>query len=81
MTPRERWEAVLSGKRPDHVPCDYTGTAEVTQRLLTELRCASERQLWERLGVDKCIQLSPKHPTPRKTPGTCNPFGVCGTSE
>ena len=62
MTPRERWKAVLSGKRPDHVPCDYSGTDEVTQRLLTELRCDSERQLWERLGVDKCIQLTPKHP-------------------
>jgi uroporphyrinogen decarboxylase len=61
MTPRERWEALLSGRRPDRVPCDYTATAEVTQRLLTELHCASERQLWERLGVDKCIQLSPKH--------------------
>ena len=62
MTPRERWQAVLSGKRPDRVPCDYSGTAEVTQRLLTELRCTSERHLWESLGVDKCIHLAPKHP-------------------
>jgi uroporphyrinogen decarboxylase len=43
------------------VPCDYTGTDEVTGRLLRELNCASERQLWEKLGVDKCVAVSPKH--------------------
>jgi uroporphyrinogen decarboxylase len=61
MTPRERWKAVLSGKRPDRVPCDYTGTDEVTARLLRELNCASERPLWEKLGVDKCIAVSPQN--------------------
>ena len=61
MTPRERWKALLSGKQPDRVPCDYSGTDEVTQRLLKELGCTTERQLWETLGVDKCIPLSPKH--------------------
>ncbi len=61
MTPKERWQAVLSGRQPDRVPCDYSGTAEVTERLLAEMRCGSERQLWELLGVDKCIQIAPKH--------------------
>jgi hypothetical protein len=62
MNSRERWQAVLSGKQPDRVPCDYSGTAEVTACLLAELDCATERQLWERLGVDKSIPLAPKHP-------------------
>jgi len=61
MTPRERWLAVLSGKRPDRVPCDYQATKEVTSRLLTELGCASERDLWERLGIDAAIRLGPTH--------------------
>ena len=62
MTPRERWLALLAGERPDRIPCDYAGTAEVTQRLIAELGCALERELWERLGIDKCIQLGPTHP-------------------
>ena len=62
MTSRERWLAVLGGERPDRVPCDYWGTAEVTRRLLADLGCADERALYERLGVDKLIHLAPKHP-------------------
>ena len=62
MTPRERWLAVLAGERPDRVPCDYVGTAEVTGRLLAELGCPSERELWKSLGIDKCIHLGPTHP-------------------
>ena len=62
MTPRERWRAVLAGASPDRVPCDYWGTAEVTARLRRELACATDRQLWEKLGIDKCIHLAPVHP-------------------
>jgi uroporphyrinogen decarboxylase len=62
MTPRERWKAVLNGRCPDRVPCDYWGTAEVTQRLKRELNCPDDRALWQRLGVDKCIHLAPRHP-------------------
>jgi uroporphyrinogen decarboxylase len=62
MTPKERWQAVLAGKQPDRIPCDYAATAEVTARLFKDLGCASERQLWERLGVDKLILLGAKHP-------------------
>jgi uroporphyrinogen decarboxylase len=61
MTPRERWLALLDGKRPDRVPCDYWATAEVTRRLLGELGCRSERELWEALDIDKCIFLAPRH--------------------
>jgi uroporphyrinogen decarboxylase len=50
-----------TGGHSDRVPCDYWGTAEVTARLKRDLRCATERELWERLGVDKCIYLAPRH--------------------
>ena len=63
MTPRQRWRALFTGERPDRLPCDYWGTAEVTARLLKDLGCASERELYDRLGVDKCVQLTPRHPT------------------
>ncbi|HWQ52848.1 MAG TPA: uroporphyrinogen decarboxylase family protein [Bryobacteraceae bacterium] len=62
MTPRERWLAAVSGKTPDRVPCDYWGTGEVTGRLLRDLCCRSERELWQKLEVDKCIFLAPRHP-------------------
>ncbi len=61
MTPRERWQAVLSGWIPDRVPCDYWATDEVTARLLRDLGCATERALYEKLGIDKCIRLAPVH--------------------
>ncbi len=63
MTPRQRWRALFDGERPDRVPCDYWGTAEVTARLLKDLGCSGERELYERLGVDKCIHLVPRHAT------------------
>ena len=62
MTPRERWLSFFGGRRPDRVPCDYWATTEVTSRLKTELGCRSERELWEKLGIDKCIHLAPLHP-------------------
>lgn len=62
MTSRERWFALLSGRSPDRVPCDYAGTEEVTRRLLAELGCTSERELWERLSIDKLVHLGPVHP-------------------
>ena len=62
MTPRERWQAVLSGSGP-------TGslvTSGEPLRSRTALRRTSagrtERDLWERLGVDKLIFLAPRHP-------------------
>ena len=67
MLPRDRWLAVLEGKRPDRPPCDYWATAEVTARLMRDLRCASERDLWLRLGIDKCIHLAPVHPGAHET--------------
>lgn len=62
MTPRERWRALLAGEKPDRTPCDYWGTGEVTARLLRDLGCATEVELWKRLGADTCIHVSPRHP-------------------
>ncbi len=66
MTPKQRWCALLEGRAPDKVPCDYWGTAEVTRRLLQDLRCSSEPELWRKLGIDKCVFLAPKHPRARE---------------
>ena len=62
MTPRKRWQSLFRNERPDRVPCDYWGTSEVTSRLLRDLHCASERELWQCLDIDKCIYLAPRHP-------------------
>ena len=62
MTPRERWMALFNGTRPDRVPCDYWGTAEITCRLKRDLACATDRMLWQRLGIDKCVFLGARHP-------------------
>jgi uroporphyrinogen decarboxylase len=52
MTPRERWLALFAGEKPDRVPTDYWATAEVTKRLLEDLRCADTDALYERLHID-----------------------------
>jgi uroporphyrinogen decarboxylase len=67
MTPRERWLAALAGSRADRTPCDYWGTDEVTRRLLRELDCRDERELWLRLGIDKLIHLAPTHRKAKET--------------
>lgn len=66
MTPRARWRLLLQGGRPDRVPCDYWGTAEVTARLLSDLGCHTERELWKALDIDKCVFLAPRHPRARE---------------
>lgn len=53
MTPRQRWLALLRGQPVDRVPTDYQATPEVTARLLQDLGCATEEELWRKLHVDK----------------------------
>lgn len=62
MTARERWLALCEGRTPDRTPCDYWGTAEVTASLMCELGCDTERELWQRLGVDRLVRVAPLHP-------------------
>ena len=52
MTPRERWLALLDSKPVDRIPTDYQATGEVTARLLRDLDCANEGQLWRKLHID-----------------------------
>jgi len=52
MTPRERWLALLDGKPVDRIPTDYQATDEVTVRLVQELECANEDELWRKLNID-----------------------------
>lgn len=52
----------MRGGVPDRVPCDYWGTDEITARLKRDLGCPTDRELWERLGIDKLVQLVPQHP-------------------
>jgi len=59
MTPRQRWLAILAGKTPDRIPTDYQATAEVTERLKTDLGCAADDDLWRRLHVDARHMVEP----------------------
>jgi uroporphyrinogen decarboxylase len=60
MTPRERWLALLQKRPADRIPTDYQATPEVTARLLRDLGCADEMQLWRRLHVDKRKMVEPR---------------------
>jgi uroporphyrinogen decarboxylase len=62
ITPRQRWNILLRGERPDRTPSDYWGTDEITGRLKRDLGCRTDRDLWQRLGIDKLVQLVPSHP-------------------
>ena len=58
MTPRERWLALFAGEKPDRIPTDYWGTPEVTNRLLKDLRCATEEDLYINSTLILLIKLS-----------------------
>lgn len=60
MTPRERWFALLQKRRPDRIPTDYQATPEVTSRLLADLGCADETELWRKLHIDKRKMVEPR---------------------
>lgn len=62
MTPRQRWLAFWNGQPLDRVPCDFCGSADVTNRLLADLGCRSEHELWIALQIDKCICVAPHNP-------------------
>ena len=66
MTPRQRWVALLEGRRSDRVPTDYQATAEVTARLLRDLGCHDEDALWRTLQVDKRIEVCPRPERPER---------------
>ncbi|MFH1743845.1 MAG: uroporphyrinogen decarboxylase family protein [bacterium] len=74
-TPRERWIAVLNHEKPDRIPTDFWGTQEVIDRLLKDLKCPTEDDLWRELGVDKTHAVDPKYIGPEIRDGY-NLWGV-----
>lgn len=61
MTPRERVLAAISHEKVDRVPCDFWGTPEVITMLKKHLGVSEELELWEKLGIDKIVDLTPYH--------------------
>lgn len=68
MTPKERWQAVMSGEKPDRVPMDYWGTEETTALLIRHLGCSGPREMLEALRVDSLIKLEPRYCGPPLPP-------------
>jgi len=64
MTSRERWQAVLSGKKPDRWPTDFWSTGEVLERLQKELRCKDADELWQRLKIDRPFGIGGRYRGP-----------------
>jgi uroporphyrinogen decarboxylase len=69
MTPRERWQAVLSHRKPDRIPTDYWGTSEITTKLLHHFGLESTTQLWKTLHIDKVHHVNPVYVGPEPAPG------------
>jgi uroporphyrinogen decarboxylase len=61
MTPRERWLATIKRAPVDRIPTDFWGTPEVVQRLMTELGCSAEDDLWRKLGIDRTHGIAPRY--------------------
>ncbi|MHB0856956.1 MAG: uroporphyrinogen decarboxylase family protein [Anaerolineae bacterium] len=64
MTPRERWLAVLRREKPDRVPMDYWTTPEARDKLMRYLRVSSERDLLQRLHIDRPFSVGPRYVGP-----------------
>lgn len=76
MTPRQRWLALLEGKRADRIPSDYQATAEVTARLLADLNCADEESLYRKLHVDARKSVEPGWNRPEGVDPGADAWGV-----
>lgn len=74
MTPKERWMAVLAGKKPDRVPMDYWATSETTSMLLKHLGCSNELEMCRRLHLDMAVKVEPNYVGPA-LPRSSDVFG------
>ncbi len=66
MNSLERWLAVINHERPDRVPTDFWSTEEVLARLLKDLKCSQEDDLWRKLKIDKLHVIEAKYIGPAK---------------
>jgi len=74
MTPRERWLAVLTRRKPDRMPMDYWATPEATAILVKYFQCGSKRRLLKRFHVDFVVKVEPRFAGPRR-PNLTDEFG------
>ena len=66
LTSLERWQSVSHHEIPDRVPTDFWSTREVLQRLLKELNCATEDDLWRKLRIDRLHAVSARYAGPKQ---------------
>jgi|GEM_PF-3729385 len=59
MNTRERIIATMQRKKPDRIPCDIWATPEVISELKNYLGVVSEQAIWQKLGIDKIVNLTP----------------------
>jgi uroporphyrinogen decarboxylase len=69
MTPKERWLAVLSREKPDHIPMDYWATEEATRRVMEHLGCSEPWEMFRKLHVDRPVGVGPRYVGPPIEPG------------
>jgi uroporphyrinogen decarboxylase len=79
MTPRERWLAVLTRRKPDRVPMDYWATGEASEKLRQHLGCAAMDDVFARLHIDTPYTVWAKYVGPKLPEGE-NIFG-CRTRD
>ena len=75
MTPRERWQAVLSGKEPDRVPMDYWATPEAEAGIMKRLGVSDQWEMFRILHIDRPVTVEPAYVGPALKKGF-DYFGV-----
>jgi len=75
MTPRERWEAVLTRQTPDRVPMDYWATAEFSDKLVRHLGVGTLAEALDRLHVDRPLDVGGRYVGP-PIPAHQDEFGI-----
>ena len=68
MNSKERWTAVLTGKKPDRIARDYWATQEVNEKLMKHLGLSTMEEVFKKLHIDRPLGVGPKYtgPTPPK---------------
>jgi uroporphyrinogen decarboxylase len=64
MTPRERWQALLTRQSYDRMPLSYRATTEFTDKLLAHLGFSAFSQVEERLHLDPVVTVGPRYVGP-----------------